>query len=129
MEEAFDVGTIVTSKEVFREIKRKDDELHHWLRERNGECVKEIDDQVQEYVAAIMAAYPKLVDTRTGKSAADPFVIALAMSHTPKLMVITEEQKGGTADRPKIPFVCEQAAIAVKCENLIGLIQAEKWKF
>ncbi|GJM10269.1 MAG: hypothetical protein DHS20C11_25450 [Lysobacteraceae bacterium] len=70
------------------------------------------------------SVYPKLVDTAKGKSGADPFVIAMARSHNPRLTVITEE-KGGSAQKPKIPYVCQQENI--RCVSLLGLIVEQKW--
>ena len=119
---------VVVSKEVFNEVERKDEELFDWLKQRS-ESVIEIDDAIQPHVSLIMTNYPKLADTRTGKFGADPWVIALSMTSSPKLTVITEEGKDGTAKRPKIPFVCEQTEIQVPCTNLLGLIQAEDWIF
>ena len=128
METAFKSGLILMSREVFREIERKDEDLLGWIKNCGVEAI-EIGAEVMAEVKVIMANYPKLVDTRTGKSGADPFVIALARSNSPKLTVVTEEARGGTKDRPKIPFVCEQSDIAVSCTNLLGLIKAEDWRF
>lgn len=128
MEQALDERLIVISREIYDEVRRKDEELFEWLEPR-ADCVVEVDDSIQVHVATIMANYPKLVDTRTGKSGADPWVIALAMTYNPKLTVVTEENKGGSVDRPKIPFVCGRPEIQVQSLNLLGLIQAENWVF
>ena len=85
-----------------------------------------IDDPVQNRMSEIMASYPKLVDTRTGKSGSDPFVIALAQVHDPTLTVVTSEL-GGTQDRPKIPFVCQ--AEDINCVSLLGMIHKQGWTF
>jgi hypothetical protein len=73
-----------------------------------------------------MADYPKFVDDRTGKNSGDPFVIALAKIHNPPLVVITEE-KGGSATRPAIPFVC--GSMGVRSDNILALIRHYGWKF
>lgn len=124
-ERAVEAGDIVASVEVIREVKRRDVELHKWCKAREGLAV-EIDDACQQHVAAIMADYPKFVDDRTGKNSGDPFVIALAKIHNPPLVVITEE-KGGSAKRPAIPFVC--GAIGVRSDNILALIRHYGWKF
>ena len=68
---------------------------------------------------SLLRKYPRLVDTRKGRSGADPFVIGLAQMHNPSLTVVTEE-KGGTADKPHIPYVCQEEDI--RCVSLLDLI-------
>ena len=67
-----------------------------------------------------MGEYPRLVDTVKGKSASDPWVISLALQYDQKLTVVTEEN-GGSANSPKIPYVCRQEDI--RCINLLDLIK------
>lgn len=117
-------GELVACREVLRELERRDTALHDWCRVHDGFAM-EIDDPMQEHVIEIMGKYQKFVDERTGKSAGDPFVIALAMRHNPGLVVVTEEN-GGTAQRPKIPFVCQQEDVV--CINLLQLIREQGWK-
>jgi hypothetical protein len=73
-----------------------------------------------------MNDFPRLVDTRRGKSGADPMVIALAASREPKLTVVTEEGHG-SAKSPKIPFVC--ASLGIRCINMLRLIRDQGWAF
>jgi hypothetical protein len=118
-------GDVVASVEVMREVKKKDNDLFKWCRKQTKLPV-EVDDASQAHVQAIMMQYPKFVDTRTGKNSGDPFVISLALSHNPKLVVVTEEN-GGSANRPAIPYVCR--ALNVTSISLLQLIQAYAWKF
>lgn len=114
-----DEGRLRAFMEVLNEIMKKDDTLAEWC-DANSDLFVEIeDDAIQECVAEVMGKYPRLVDTRKGRSGADPFVIALATTHNPRLSVVTEEQ-GGTAEKPKIPYVCQEEKI--RCVNLLGLI-------
>jgi len=83
----------------------------------------EIDDYTQNHVALIMAKYPRLVDTVKGRSGADPFVIALAATMNPSMVVVTEESPGKT----RIPDVC--AAERIECCGLADMIEREDWKF
>ncbi|NQV82098.1 MAG: DUF4411 family protein [Alphaproteobacteria bacterium] len=122
-EEAAEAGLVVASMEVFHELEKRADDCHEWFKDR-PEMFVEIDDEVQSAVAGLMGKYPKLVDTRRGKSGADPFVIALAS--TSSLGVVTEE-RGGTLQRPKIPFVC--ASEGVDCVNLLDFIKERGWSF
>ena len=74
----------------------------------------------------LMQTYPKLVDAGKGKSGGDPFVIAQALAGKPRLVVVTEE-RGGSADKPRIPFVCDQEG--VRHLDLLTLIEEEDWTF
>jgi hypothetical protein len=111
------------SVEVYNEIQKKDDELHAWCKERKEAMFVEIDDQIQPHLARIMDAHPRLVDTAKGRSGADPFVIALAATANPLMVVVSEENFGKT----KIPDVC--AAENIECINLADMIERENWDF
>jgi Domain of unknown function (DUF4411) len=83
----------------------------------------EIDDHTQTHLTRIMKAHPRLVDTVKGRSGADPFVIALAATADPLMVVVSEETFGKT----KIPDVC--AAEKIECINLADMIEREEWNF
>lgn len=72
-----------------------------------------------------MADHPFLVKNRPGKSAADPWVIALARNTG--ATVVTEEADDASARYPKIPSVCRD--YAVRWVRLLDLIRAEAWRF
>ena len=72
-----------------------------------------------------MSSYPRLVDARTGKSFADPWVIATA--HVNSCIVITGEKPTGKLDRPKIPDVCGD--MSVRCMGFVDVIRQEGWRF
>lgn len=116
-------GVVVASDEVKNELQRKADDVHDWVSARTHMLVP-IDDGIQHRVLLIMQKFPKFADERTGKSMADPFVIALAQDRG--LTVITGE-KGGSAARPRIPFVCAQ--YGVPCIDFTQLIRQCGWKF
>jgi hypothetical protein len=118
-------GLLRASVEVLNELEKQDDDLHAWCKERIPMFV-DVDDAIQGAMQHIMGTYPKLVDTGKGKSGADPFVIAVAMVHNPTLTVVTEE-RGGSAAKPKIPFVCRQERLP--SINLLQLIEEQNWKF
>ena len=124
--ELADNGVLFASKEVLLEIKRKDESLYQWCGE-HGSMFIELDETQMGNLSNLMAKYPRFVDTRTGRNAADPVVIALAMSYSPALTVITQEGLGGTNEKPKIPFVCAREDIP--CMNLAQLVRKEGWKF
>jgi hypothetical protein len=115
---------LLTSDEVLHELERKTDDLHLWVKERKQICVA-LTDEVQGEVAAILGAFPTLVDSRTGKSFADPFVIATAK--VTSTIVVTGERPTGAAHRPKIPDVCNH--YGVEWISIVELIRRERWKF
>jgi kynureninase len=126
IDEYIDRGVIIASIEVKNELKKKDDEVHTWAKARPDGFFVDIDDALQDHLAHIMGAYPRLVDTVKGRSECDPFVIALARSYSKKLIVISQENSG-KKNSPKIPDVC--LAEGIKCLNLVEFIEAEDWRF
>ncbi len=117
-------GQLVSPFDVFEELGRKHDELHTWSKARTGMFL-EIDN-FQDELSQIMAEFPRLVDTKKGKSGADPMVIALALSNNPTLTVITEESFGSDKS-PRIPDVCRQ--LNIRCINVLQLLRDQKWSF
>ena len=119
-------GRMVASIEVLNELKKKDDDVFEWAKDRKESMFLEIDEKIQVQIGQIMADYPRLVDTKTGKSGGDPFVIAQAMIQNPHYIIVTEEQ-GGSSKSPKIPYVCIQEGL--RHINLLTLIEDEDWSF
>jgi hypothetical protein len=116
-------GRLLASIEVFNELEKKEDELLVWCKERKEKMFVEIDDNIQTHLTRIMGNHPRLVDTVKGRSSADPFVIALAVTTKPSMIVVTEEYEGKT----KIPYVC--TAEKIEYCRLADLIEREDWKF
>lgn len=112
----------LSSIEVLKELKRKDDDLFKWCKHRS-EMFLSITDDLQDQVIEIMGTYPRLVDTVTGRSGADPFVIGLARMFQPDWKVLSEEHPG----KQRIPDVCK--AEDIHCIKLVELIQNEGWIF
>ena len=124
IEELVDTGDIVSSDEVRREIEAKDDMLHTWCTERR-EMFVPLSLEIQTTATSILAALPRFVDARTGKSMADPFVVATA--HATGTAVVTQEKPTGRLLRPKMPEACNQAG--VRWITLLELIRTEGWVF
>jgi hypothetical protein len=122
--ELIDSGDIVSSDEVKREIEAKDDLLLAWCKPRDGMFLP-LTEAIQTTATGLLAALPRLVDARTGKSMADPFVVATA--HETGTILVTQERPTGTLTRPKIPEACGH--LGVRWMNLLGVIQAEGWVF
>ncbi|MEV4772623.1 DUF4411 family protein [Micromonospora humida] len=124
IDELVSLGRLQASEEVRQELKKKDDELYAWAKER-PQLFREADLENQLAVRSILQSHPKLVNTQKGRSQADPFVIALARVR--KCVVVTNEVALGSLDRPRIPDVCH--ALGISCINFLGLIRQEKWIF
>jgi hypothetical protein len=112
-----------SSIEVYNELEKKDDELFKWCKDRKEKMFVELDDTIQIHVTRIMSDYPRLVDTVKGRSGADPFVIALAATTNPSMVVVTEESPGKT----RIPDVC--SAENIDYCGLADMIEREDWSF
>jgi len=123
MEAAAQGGVIFAIDEVYRELEKKDDVAFEWLKTRRT-IVVELDTQIQQRVAAILAIHPRLIDTRKSRSAGDPFVIALAQARG--LSVVTGEKASGVLAKPNIPDVC--MALNVTWMNVLAMFRKEGWR-
>lgn len=117
-------GKIVASEEVRVELEKKQDELCKWSDNQNGFFLPS-DQDVQSAVSAILSKHPRLVDTRRGRSGADPFVIAVASVN--KLAVVTGEGSSNNLAKPKIPDVCDN--LSIRCIPLLELLREQGWTF
>lgn len=124
LDEIIAEGRLIATEEVLHELERKEDKLYVWAKERERMFVP-IDESIQSAVTAILRKFEKLVDTRANRSAADPFVIALAQVEG--YTVVTGERPTGRLSRPNIPDVCQ--GLSIPCISLLQLIRTEKWVF
>jgi len=125
IEKLIDSGDLRATEEVLHELEKKHDDVYAWAKERKDALAVPIDDRIQPAVTAILEDFEKLLDTRKNRSAADPFVIALAQIEG--CTVVTGEGTTGSLDRPNIPDVC--TALGVPCIGLLQLIRREGWTF
>jgi hypothetical protein len=116
---------VIISQAAVDELAKKSDETHDWVVSKK-EMICGIDMDVQVVVREILANpnSARLVDTKKGRSGADPFVIALA--EIVGATVITNEALTG-GKSPRIPDVCGQRG--VQCGDLLHLIRGEGWVF
>ena len=91
IEELIRNGRLKMSQIVFDEAMR-DTDIKQWCDEYQlkPDFQVAIDESVQEKVSEVLSEFRRLVDSRTGKFGADPWVIALAMI-TQNCTVVTEE--------------------------------------
>jgi hypothetical protein len=115
-------GVLFASDEVLRELERKDDDAHAWIKARPHMIVP-FDIQVEAEVIHLMARFPRLVDTKKGRSGGDPFVIAVAI--VKGLTVITGENATGKLDSPRIPDVCKD--LGISCIRILDFFREQRW--
>ncbi len=124
LDELISKEVLIASEEVLIELKRKDDPIYEWARERES-MFRPIDTEIQETVLEILGVHKKLIDERKGRSGADPFVIALAKVQ--ECAVLTGEKPSNSPNRPKIPDVCN--AIGIRWLDMLQLFRDQKWTF
>jgi Domain of unknown function (DUF4411) len=106
------------------ELAKREDDVHQWARAQPGLFVP-LSADVQTAVRDVLAGHQRLVGIGSGRSGADPFVIALARARDG--VVVTEETLSGNIDRPRIPDVCD--AMRVPWLNLVRFVQEQGWTF
>lgn len=122
--EAIAAGEIRSVDEVQRELARRDDDARQWATAQSGLFVP-LELPIQQSAAHILSVHPRLVGQGGRRSAADPFVIALAMVNNGT--VVTDELATGNLQKPHIPDVCGD--LGVPCLNLMEYIEAQGWTF
>ena len=126
-DELIEIGKIVSTREVFREIEDQDDELKEWAKTHKGVFATPTAEE-GAFVGRIYAvrhfqANIKQQKLLKGGKNADPFVIAKAA--VLKVPVVTLEQLRPNA--AKIPNICER--FDVPCLSLEEFMQQEGWQF
>jgi hypothetical protein len=117
-------GDLFVIEEVVKELERKDDGIHDWIKQRE-QMIVPIDGDIQTCLVHIMSNYSRLVDSKKNRSVGDPWVIALAMARG--LTVVTGERGSGTLVKPKIPDVCQD--LGVPCIGMIDLFRTQRWSW
>ena len=118
---------IMSSRAVFDEIARREDELHEWCNDIKN-IFRKIDLDTAMRAKKITSKFPKLLRQPEPSMEADPYVIALASllatdSLSDKPMIITQEK-----NKPnKIPAVAKEYGI--ECTTILELFEREGWIF
>ena len=105
--------------EVAEEVKRVDDGVSKWLKERKKIIARRTSDDVYQ-TKEIINRYQRLTAEGSSRSYADPWVIGYAFQR--KATVVTEEQYSGSLHKPRIPDVCQD--LELPHMNTIGLLRA-----
>lgn len=120
-------GRLRASREVLTEIERQDDDLCKWAKATSDFFV-ESDVAIQKYAKTLINDYHNAAKPQKGINGADAFVIALAACNSPPWFVVACENPG-SAENPKIPYVCNRASPRVEVINFLQFIAKEGWKF
>jgi predicted nucleic acid-binding protein len=124
IEDAITAGQVRSADEVQRELARRDDDAKQWA-DAQSDLFVPLELPIQQSAAQILAVHSRLVGQGGRRSAADPFVIALAMVRNGT--VVTEETARGNLTSPRIPDVCGD--LGVPCVTLMEFIEAQGWTF
>ena len=116
-------GRLVAPEEVRIELERKDDDVFGWAKGISNLFISYDTHQMRE-VMLIANRFPLFVNNPKVKNRADPFVIALAKERG--CIVVTEERPG-SPDSPKIPFVCDH--FRVPHIRFLDIVRREGWRF
>lgn len=113
------------SEEVWEEVKVKDLVAKAWCQPRLERLMVPTDASIAIGVQSLLANHPRLVMNMKGRNRADPFVIVVAQKS--RACVVTGEGSDGTANRPKIPYICR--TLGIECIRFTDLIVREGWTF
>jgi hypothetical protein len=118
------IGSLILCvDEVKLELARRDDQISAWAKSQTGLFIP-LEEDIQESAAVVLSESPRLIGVGKGRSAADPWVIALALARGG--VVVSEELKG-SIQRPKIPEACD--AVGVRCISLADFVEEQGWVF
>lgn len=121
-------GRIRASREVRDELEKQHDACFRWAKEQANLFV-ESDVTIQAVVSKLMTQYFNPEKPDKGISGADPFVIGLAAVQRPKPWVVVTGEKPGSADNPKIPWVCKNfEPQPIRTIGFLDLIVEENWQ-
>ncbi len=117
-------GQLVAPDEVKAELQKKS-EVWTWAKPHAEALFAPVDVPMQEGVIEILQRFQAMMKRRPGRSAADPWVVALARIRD--LTVVTEEGAISGEANPKVPLICE--TFGVRWIPLRDLIRREGWRF
>lgn len=120
MELAIDAGELIAPREVYDELQEGQDDLLEFVKGKQSNLVKDLDEEQIKLMFEIKARFPQLSDDKKIIPDADPFVIALARQKGWK--VVTSE-----SDRSpiRIPAACKHYGIP--CLSPADFIEEKKW--
>lgn len=115
-------GELFCSEEVLHELERQDDDLLNWAKGQAGLFVP-MDAAIEAAVKRVVAI-PNVVKGASTDNSADPFVVAVGIART---ATVVSREKPGSAQRPKIPYICGQ--LKVPHLTLEDFVTGQGWTF
>mgnify|MGYP001474702133 CR=1 FL=1 len=126
---------LISTEMVFKELDKyaKKDEITIWA-QANKNIFKAINADQLKKVKKIIGDYRDWVDPDGERNAADPFVIALAMTKDTRptldtvgsIRIVVSEEKF-KENKVNIPSVCQ--GYKIECISLFEMFRREGWKF
>ena len=127
MEALIERGRLRASREVQEEIQYENEGLRDWLKSQPDFCI-DSNEAIQAIVASLMADHHNHEKPDKGINGADPFVIGVAAVQAPPWVVVSGE-KHGSAENPKIPWVCSRTRPdPIRHISFLELILEEAWE-
>ena len=102
--------------------KREGDEIHQWAKAQDG-LFMPLTEDVQSAVKTVLASHQRLIGIGSGRSGADPFVIALAMVHGAHLLhrdVLAGFRGFQRLERRLPSMICDALGALRRCDPLLG---------
>lgn len=124
IEAMIDAGAVRSIDLVRDELAAREDEVLSWAKSQD-DLFTPLTADVQLAVREVLREHRKILGIGSGRSGADPFVIALAQTRAG--VVVTEETLSRNLTKPKIPDVCD--AMGVRRLNLLQFVQEQGWVF
>ncbi len=110
------------SEEVLHELERQDDDLLKWAKGQAGLFLP-MDPAIEAAVKGVVII-PNVVKGVSTDNSADPFVVAVGIARG---AVVVSREKPGSAQRPKIPYICGQ--LNVPHQTLEDFVTGQGWTF
>lgn len=117
-------GSVRSVDLVRDELAAREDDTYQWAKAQHDLFVPLTAD-VQVAVREVLQEHQRILGIGSGRSGADPFVIALARARGG--VVVTEETSSRNLSKPKIPDVCD--AMGIRRLTLLQLVQEQGWVF
>jgi len=110
---------------VFDECTKKQQWLNVWLKPRKSRFSKPAPGVTENY-KAILAKHPKLVNQKKLSCSADPWVIAMALTHG---LTVVSDEKPRTRGKKTIHQVCAALVVPVPSITVVEMLEALGWTF
>ncbi len=108
---------------VYDELKRQDDALFRWVRDRSHMTMGKSTGQLR-YQLQIAKDFPALAKQHSTAKPGDPWVIALAMENN---YIVVSNEKTGSKQNPKIPHICR--TYNIPHWTVTDIVHHEGWVF